>query len=73
MMGVEARQFGPLAGVTPEALVPADHFYRHLERTVDLSVVRDLVRPCHATGAALYRPCGLIYADVDRVLRGDPI
>jgi len=31
-------------------LVPADHFYRHLERTLDLSFVRDLVRPFYAAG-----------------------
>jgi len=30
--------------VSLEDLVPADHFYRHLERTLDLSFVRDLVR-----------------------------
>jgi len=33
-----------------EDLVPADHFYRHLERTLDLSFVRDLVRPFYAAG-----------------------
>jgi transposase len=50
MMGVKAREFGPLEGVTLEGLVPADHFYRHLERTLDLSFVRELVRPCYAAG-----------------------
>jgi len=29
-------------------LVPADHFYRHLERTLDLSFVRELVRDAYA-------------------------
>src|SRR5919201_1802439 len=33
-----------------EALVPADHFYRHLERTLDLAFVRDLVRDAYAAG-----------------------
>jgi transposase len=27
-----------------DALVPAHHFYRHLEATLDLTFVRDLVR-----------------------------
>src|SRR5919201_3271685 len=36
-----------------EALVPADHFYRHLERTLDLSFVRELVRDHYA---AMGRP-----------------
>jgi len=31
-----------------EDLVPADHFYRHLERTLDLDFVRDLVRGAYA-------------------------
>jgi hypothetical protein len=33
-----------LPPVTLEELVPSDHFYRHLERPLDLSFVRDLVR-----------------------------
>jgi transposase len=33
-----------MVNVSLEDLVPADHFYRHLERTLDLSFVRDLVR-----------------------------
>ena len=44
MMGVKARVFRPMVDVSLEDLVPADHFYRHLERTLDLSFVRDLVR-----------------------------
>lgn len=31
-----------------EALVPQDHFYRQLERKLDLSFVRDLVRDCYS-------------------------
>jgi hypothetical protein len=31
-----------------EALVPPDHFYRHLDRTLDLSFVRDLVQDTYA-------------------------
>ena len=43
MMGYKERVFGPLPPVTLEELVPADHFYRHLERSLDLSFVRALV------------------------------
>lgn len=43
MMGREARVFAPLPPVSLEDLVPADHFYRHLERTLDLGFVHDLV------------------------------
>ena len=43
-MGVKARVFQPMVNVSLEDLVPADHFYRHVERTLDLSFVRDLVR-----------------------------
>ncbi len=48
MMGIKERAFGPLPPVTLEDLVPADHFYRHLERTLDLGFVRDLVRDAYA-------------------------
>src|SRR6266699_1228779 len=41
MMGTKARRFAPLINVSLEDLVPADHFYRHLERTLDLSFVRE--------------------------------
>ena len=34
--------------MTLEDLVPPDHFYRHLERTLDLGFVRDLVRDTYA-------------------------
>ena len=44
MMGTNARAFAPLPPVTLEDPVPPDHVYRHLERTLDLGVVRDLVR-----------------------------
>src|SRR5215207_7675393 len=48
MMGKKDRSFAALPPVTLEDLVPADHFYRHLERTLDLSFVRDLVRETYA-------------------------
>jgi hypothetical protein len=41
MMGSKQRAFAPLIHVSLEDLVPADHFYRHLERTLDLSFVRE--------------------------------
>jgi len=36
--------------ITLESAVPHNHFYRHLERTLDLSFVRDLVADCYASG-----------------------
>jgi hypothetical protein len=40
MMGTKERHFAPLILVSLEELVPQDHFYRHLERILDLSFVR---------------------------------
>ena len=53
MLGPEkARDLGRPVLVSLEVLVPPDHFYRHLERRLDLSFVRDLVRDRYApTGA----------------------
>ena len=48
MMGAKDRMFTTLPSVTLEQLVPADHFYRRLEQTLDLSFVRDLVRDRYA-------------------------
>jgi transposase len=50
MMGSKARIFTPITVVSLEDLVPAKHFYRHLDRTVDLSFVRDLVKGTYAQG-----------------------
>jgi transposase len=36
--------------VSLEALVPADHFYRHLDAALDLSFVRTWVQDCYAEG-----------------------
>jgi transposase len=41
------RLHQPIA-VSPEELVPANHFYRHLEATLDLSFVRDWTRELYA-------------------------
>jgi transposase len=50
MMGTKQRNFTPLVNVSLEALVPQDHFYRHLERTLDLSFVRAFVQQTYAGG-----------------------
>src|SRR6266571_1784377 len=48
MMGMKQRSFAPLVNVSLEELVPHDHFYRHLERTLDLSFVREFVQETYA-------------------------
>ncbi len=48
MMGLKAREFAPLVAVSLEELVPQDHFYRHLQKTLDLSFVYDLVHEFYA-------------------------
>src|SRR6266705_2091944 len=50
MMGTKERHFAPLIHVSVEGLVPHDHFYRHLERTLDLSFVREFVQETYAGG-----------------------
>ncbi len=48
MMGLKERAFAPLVAVSLEALVPPDHFYRYLQKVLDLSFVYDLVRESYA-------------------------
>jgi len=48
MMGTKERAFGPLPPVSLEDIVPPNHFYRHLERSLDLSFVRGLVGKTYA-------------------------
>ena len=48
MMGTKKRSFAALIHVSLEELVPQDHFYRHLERTLDLSFVREFVQETYA-------------------------
>ena len=48
MMGTKARIFTPVTAVSLDELVPANHFYRHLDHVVDLSFVRDLVKETYA-------------------------
>ena len=50
MMGSKTRSFSPLMNVSLEDLVPANHFYRYLERTLDLSFVREFVQETYAGG-----------------------
>ncbi len=50
MMGSKQRSFAPLVKVSLEDLVPGDHFYRHLEQTLDLSFVREFVHQTYAHG-----------------------
>ena len=54
MMGFKYRSFAPLpTDLSLEELVPRDNFYRRLEAELDLSFVRDLVRPLYASGGDL--------------------
>ncbi len=49
-MGRKERSFAPLIPLSLEELVPADHFYRHLERSLDLSFVLEFVQEMYAGG-----------------------
>src|SRR5258708_15718549 len=48
MMGFKERAFAPLVAVSLEELVPQDHFYRHVQKVLDLSFVYNLVRESYA-------------------------
>src|SRR6187431_2318032 len=48
MMGSKARAVTARHTVSLEDVVPADDFYRHLDRVLDLTFVRDLVRDTYA-------------------------
>lgn len=50
MMDRKTRECTALPAVTLDDLMAADHFYRHLDRALDLSFVRDLVQGCYASG-----------------------
>ena len=51
VMGIKERRFDPLPHeISLEDLVPQDNFYRRLETALDLSFVRDMVRPLYARG-----------------------
>jgi transposase len=49
MMGKQERHFAPLIQISLEELVPTDHFYRHVERVLDLSFVRQFVQERYAS------------------------
>ena len=51
MLGTKIRNFAPLPGLSLEELVPQDNFYRRLEATLVLSLVRDLVSDCYASSS----------------------
>jgi transposase len=42
MLGHKIREFKPLTAICLEDLVPEDNFYRQVERSIDLSFVREL-------------------------------
>src|SRR5437868_4682821 len=48
MMGIKERHFAPLIQVSLEELVPQDHFYRHVEKSLDLSFVHEFVQKTYA-------------------------
>jgi hypothetical protein len=50
MVGAEVRLFTPTSALSLEASVLANQFYRHVDRVVDLTFVRALVRDRNATG-----------------------
>jgi hypothetical protein len=57
-MGTKERNFSPLKDLSLEELVPEDNFYRRLQRTFDLSFVRELVEgrsPEDVTRSEAYR------------------
>jgi hypothetical protein len=59
VMGTKERIFSPLPyDVSLEDLIPKDNFYRHLEQTLDLSFVRDLVHTSPGeAGSAIGKFC----------------
>ena len=48
MLGTKMRQFTPVQALSLDDLVPADHFYRHLEQVLDLTFVRPWVQDGYA-------------------------
>src|SRR5215211_6392653 len=49
MLGHKVREFRPLTAVSLEDLVPEDNFYRQVERSIDLSFVRELAVEFYST------------------------
>src|SRR5438874_10746825 len=48
MLRVKERAFAPLCNLSLEALIPVDHFYRHLDAKLELSFVREWVKGLYA-------------------------
>jgi transposase len=48
MMGTQALLFTPISALSLDELVPADHFYRQLDRILDLTFVRELAQATYA-------------------------
>ncbi len=65
MTGSKERQFALLIQVSLEELVPPDHFYRHLERKLDLSCVRKFVHCSRSLSPATRFRCACIAASLD--------
>jgi hypothetical protein len=49
MLGHKVRDFKSLTAICLEDLVPTDNFYRHVERSIDLSFVRELAAEFSST------------------------
>src|SRR5215212_5721800 len=49
MLGHKVREFKPLPGICLEDLVPEENFYRQVERSLDLSFVRELAAEFYAS------------------------
>ena len=49
MLGHKARDFKPLTAICLEDLVPEDNLYRQVERSLDLSFVRDLANEFYSS------------------------
>ncbi len=74
MMGAKARIFPPITAVSLEDLVPQDHFYRHLEQSLDLTFVRELVRKYYAAGGRpSIDPVVFFQAPAHHVFRGSSL
>ena len=65
MMGKKERHFAPLINVSFEDLVPLNHFYRHLEKSLDLSFVREICsRECPLLGSAESKCFQVMHAEI---------
>jgi transposase len=49
MMGTKIRYFAPQPDLSLEELIPKENFYRRLDRKLDVSFIRDLVKDCYAS------------------------